>query len=65
MPSTSEKDQELKRAESTEVESAEKPVAAPSSEEELEVPEDAAGTVRRLWAAARGLRWRLVVAAVC
>ena len=65
MPSTSEKDQELKRAESTEVESAEKPVAAPSSEEELEVPEDAAGTVRRLWAAARGQRWRLVVAAVC
>lgn len=65
MPSTSEKDQELKRAESTEVESAEKPVTAPSSEEELEVPEDAAGTVRRLWAAARGQRWRLVVAAVC
>ena len=65
MPSTSEKDLEPQCAESTEVESAEKPVAAPSSEEELEVPEDAAGTVRRLWAAARGQRWRLVVAAVC
>ena len=34
-------------------------------EEELEVPEDALGTARRLWGAARGQRWRLVVAAVC
>ena len=34
-------------------------------EEELEVPEDALGTARRLWGAARGQRWRLIVAAVC
>lgn len=32
--------------------------------EELEVPSDALGTARRLWGAARGMRWRVVVAAV-
>ena len=36
-----------------------------TTEDELEVPEDALGTARRLWDAARGQRWRLVVAAVC
>ena len=34
-------------------------------EEELEVPTDALGTARRLWQAASGQRWRLVVATVC
>ena len=37
----------------------------PTPEEELEVPEDALGTARRLWEAASGQRWRLVVACVC
>ena len=36
-----------------------------AAEEELEVPTDALGTARRLWAAAAGQRWRLVVAAAC
>ena len=34
-------------------------------EEELETPEDALGTAARLWKAAAGQRWRLVVAGVC
>ena len=62
MPSTSEKNLELD--ERAELERGETPTA-PASEEELEVPEDALGTARRLWAAAAGQRWRLVVAAVC
>ena len=43
----------------------ERPAAPDASDDELEVPEDALGTARRLWEAARGQRWRLVVAAVC
>lgn len=43
----------------------ERPAAPNASDDELEVPEDALGTARRLWEAARGQRWRLVVAAVC
>lgn len=43
----------------------ERPAAPDASDDELEVPEDALGTARRLWDAARGQRWRLVVAAVC
>ncbi|OUO35556.1 ABC transporter ATP-binding protein [Olsenella sp. An290] len=39
--------------------------AAPAAEAELEVPADALGTARRLWGAAAGQRWRLVVAALC
>jgi ATP-binding cassette subfamily B multidrug efflux pump len=37
-----------------------------TSEDELEVPKDTWGTVRRLWDAARGERWRfgVVVAAI-
>ncbi|HIZ45528.1 MAG TPA: ABC transporter ATP-binding protein/permease [Candidatus Olsenella pullistercoris] len=35
------------------------------ADEELEMPEDALGTAARLWGAASGQRWRLVVAAVC
>ena len=35
---------------------------APEPEEELEVPTDALGTARRLWQAASGMHWRLVVA---
>ena len=35
---------------------------APEPEEELEVPTDAFGTARRLWQAASGMHWRLVVA---
>ena len=66
MPS-SEKNVELD--ELAELERGEAPsgrAAAPNvPEEELEVPEDALGTARRLWDAARGQRWRLVVAAAC
>lgn len=66
MPS-SEKNVELD--ELAELERGEAPsgrAAAPDvPEEELEVPEDALGTARRLWDAARGQRWRLVVAAAC
>ena len=62
MPSTREKNLELD--ERAELERGETP-GAPAPEEELEVPEDALGTARRLWAAAAGQRWRLVVAAVC
>ena len=58
---SSEKDRELDQA--TELGRGE--AVAPSAEEELEVPADALGTARRLWDAARGQRWRLVVAAVC
>ena len=43
----------------------ERPAAPDASDDELEVPEDALGTARRLWEAARGQRWRLVVAAAC
>lgn len=43
----------------------ERPAAPDASDDELEVPEDALGTAHRLWEAARGQRWRLVVAAVC
>ena len=43
----------------------ERPKGPSAPEEELEVPDDALGTARRLWEAARGQRWRLVVAAVC
>ena len=43
----------------------ERPAAPDASDDELEVPEDALGTARRLWEAAHGQRWRLVVAAVC
>ena len=35
--------------------------AEPEAEEELEVPNDALGTVRRLWQAMAGQRWRLVL----
>lgn len=52
---------ELKRGEAP----SERPAAPDASDDELEVPEDALGTARRLWEAARGQRWRLVVAAVC
>ena len=62
MSSTSEKNLELD--ERAELERGETP-GAPAPDEELEVPEDALGTARRLWAAAAGQRWRLVVAAVC
>lgn len=66
MPS-SEKNAELD--ELAELERGEAPsgrAAAPDvPEEELEVPEDVLGTARRLWDAARGQRWRLVVAAAC
>ena len=37
----------------------------PEPAEELDVPADALGTAARLWAAAAGQRWRLVVAALC
>ena len=37
---------------------------APEPEEELEVPENALATVRRLWEAMAGLRWRIVACAV-
>ena len=52
---------ELERGEAP----SERPAAPAASDDELEVPEDALGTARRLWEAARGQRWRLVVAAVC
>ena len=39
--------------------------AGPTPDEESEVPTDAAATARRLWEAAAGQRWRVVVAAVC
>ena len=39
--------------------------AQPGPDEELDVPSDALGTAARLWAAAAGQRWRLVVAALC
>lgn len=52
---------ELERGEAP----SERPAAPDASDDELEVPEDALGTARRLWEAARGQRWRLVVAAVC
>ena len=39
--------------------------AGPAPDEESEVPTDAAATARRLWEAAAGQRWRVVVAAVC
>lgn len=60
----SEKNRELdQEAELMRSDDARRPEAAP--EEELEVPEDALGTARRLWEAASGQRWRLVVACVC
>ncbi len=37
---------------------------APEPEEELEVPENALATVRRLWEAMAGLRWRIVACVV-
>ena len=37
--------------------------ADPAPDEESEVPTDAAATARRLWEAAAGQRWRVVVAA--
>ena len=37
---------------------------APEPEEELEVPENALATVRRLWEAMAGLRWRIVACTV-
>ena len=52
---------ELERGEAP----SERPAAPDASDDELEVPEDALGTARRLWEAARGQRWRLVVAAAC
>ena len=52
---------ELERGEAP----SERPAAPDASDDELEVPEDALGTARRLWEAARGQRWRLVVAALC
>ena len=39
--------------------------ADPAPDEESEVPTDAVATARRLWEAAAGQRWRVVVAAVC
>ncbi|HIY51320.1 MAG TPA: ABC transporter ATP-binding protein/permease [Candidatus Olsenella avicola] len=39
--------------------------AQPGPDEELAVPSDALGTAARLWSAAAGQRWRLVVAALC
>ncbi|OUO46780.1 multidrug ABC transporter ATP-binding protein [Olsenella sp. An285] len=39
--------------------------AQPGPDEELDVPSDALGTAARLWSAAAGQRWRLVVAALC
>ena len=60
----SEKNRELdQEAELMRADDARRPEAAP--EEELEVPEDALGTARRLWEAASGQRWRLVVACIC
>ena len=60
----SEKNRELdQEAELMRADDARRPEVAP--EEELEVPEDALGTARRLWEAASGQRWRLVVACVC
>ncbi len=60
----SEKNRELdQEAELMRSDDARRPEAA--REEELEVPEDALGTARRLWEAASGQRWRLVVACVC
>ena len=38
--------------------------AQAAATEEVEVPADALGTARRLWEAAAGMRWRLVVAAL-
>lgn len=38
--------------------------ATGTSDEELEIPADAAKTARRLWEAAAGNRWRLITAAV-
>ena len=55
----------LELNEPSEPEREEQPKGPGAAEEELEVPEDALGTARRLWEAARGQRWRLVVAAVC
>ena len=52
---------ELERGEAP----SERPAAPDAFDDELEVPEDALGTARRLWEAARGQRWRLVVAAAC
>ena len=52
---------ELERGEAP----SERPAVPGASDDELEVPEDALGTARRLWEAAHGQRWRLVVAAVC
>ncbi|MDM8270454.1 ABC transporter ATP-binding protein [Thermophilibacter provencensis] len=64
MSSKTEKDLELD--ELAELERGEAPVEGKQpSEDELEVPDDALGTARRLWEAASGQRWRLVVAAVC
>jgi ATP-binding cassette, subfamily B, multidrug efflux pump len=34
------------------------------AEEELEVPEDALGTTKKLWAAMAGMRWRLVLTTI-
>lgn len=60
----SEKNRELdQEAELMRADDARRPEAA--LEEELEVPEDALGTARRLWEAASGQRWRLVVACIC
>ena len=64
MSSKAEKDLELD--ELSELERGGAPTEPESCpESELEVPDDALGTARRLWAAARGQRWRLLVAAVC
>ncbi len=40
------------------------PEKDPMLDDESEVPTDAAGTAKRLWASAAGQRWRLLVAAV-
>ena len=40
------------------------PEKDPMLDDECEVPTDAAGTAKRLWASAAGQRWRLLVAAV-
>lgn len=61
----SEKNRELDELER--LERGEDPAAGDgaSSEGELDVPSDALGTAARLWSAAAGQRWRLVVAAFC
>ena len=59
----SEKNRELDDL--AELERGEAARATDAAEEELEVPTDALGTARRLWGAAAGQRWRLVVAALC